>query len=726
MSSVEQQQHHRNQLIEQPETTRVNGIGLWTQWTRNFKTPLLAMLDLMDNAFDAAICDKPDFQGVVHVLADTEKKTLKTVSGIVILNNSYKHIKPMAQVLEVYQSSKGDQSESIGENGVGLKQGCATLSDLSFALSKNLGQYSLGIIAKSLQRKDGCVLPSFSFTNFPQKDELRDLFTGHSVIGRCIVEYGGGSLDNGIDRLLEHYERMVTLEDRQHVFCVVLHELKHNPTSGSVVVHVDSSDDDAYQVDFAQNAKGLMAKLKQELPRQYIHTSSRLDVRVEGKPVVFAYWQKRLVELSSFQVKLDPKTPIHKSTKDWKDPVHGYSLKIYAGFDPNRVASPAKSALSLFIYSRQSGRLILQEEDARNMLGLSTGGTEYCQGLTIIVDDYHGKLPLNPTKQDLAFGEEGECCKRDYIDVSPCFCFFHSVSRTRYSQTAHGETHRANLMNWLGGISKVYWKSHLFKFQGESKTLLTDEIKGHVHTVQAFQRSHVVPRLLHECNLTTLTNITWTLRGQEKITFHGRSYQSVTGIDTLITIQETAARKIELEEKKQTPKKRKAKTSPPTSARSSKKKTQSVVNNNNDEEEVDERYSPAVARLQFEYDNETQTQMSLDSHNLKHMVSRLEERSKKYKLKAARYKEELVKKIAEVEELQQENESLRAERQAASVDNYANGERAAASHNFDDANEELAAANRKIEELQNALTSAIKKVEVAKIDAQIQQEVSKE
>jgi hypothetical protein len=108
------------------------------------------------------------------------------------------------------------------------------------------------------------------------------------------------------------------------------------------------------------------------------------------------------------------------------------------------------------------------------------------------------------------------------------------------------------------------------------------------------------------------------------------------------------------------------------------------------------------------------------------MVSRLEERSKKYKLKAARYKEELVKKIAEVEELQQENESLRAERQAASLDNYANGERAAASHNFDDANEELAAANRKIEELQNALTSAIKKVEVAKIDAQIQQEVSKE
>jgi hypothetical protein len=135
-------------------------------------------------------------------------------------------------------------------------------------------------------------LPSFSFTNFPQKDELHELFTNHLVIGHCIVEYGGGTIDNGIDQLLEQYECMVTLEDHQHVFCAVLHEFKHNPTSGSVVTHVDSSDDNAYQVDFAQNAKGLMAILKQGIPCQYIYTSSRLDVWVDGKPVVFAYWQK--------------------------------------------------------------------------------------------------------------------------------------------------------------------------------------------------------------------------------------------------------------------------------------------------------------------------------------------------------------------------------------------------------------------------------------------------
>eukprot|EP00566_Odontella_aurita_P030293 CAMPEP_0113598490 /NCGR_PEP_ID=MMETSP0015_2-20120614/41619_1 /TAXON_ID=2838 /ORGANISM="Odontella" /LENGTH=65 /DNA_ID=CAMNT_0000506519 /DNA_START=275 /DNA_END=469 /DNA_ORIENTATION=- /assembly_acc=CAM_ASM_000160 len=39
--------------------TRVNGIGLWNSWTRNFKTPLLALLDLFDNSIDAAFVAPP-------------------------------------------------------------------------------------------------------------------------------------------------------------------------------------------------------------------------------------------------------------------------------------------------------------------------------------------------------------------------------------------------------------------------------------------------------------------------------------------------------------------------------------------------------------------------------------------------------------------------------------------------------------------------------------------
>lgn len=50
--------------------------------------------------------------------------------------------------------------------------------------------------------------------------------------------------------------------------------------------------------------------------------------------------------------------------------------------------------------------MITYHPDARNTLGLTGGGTVYCQGLTIIVDDVEGHLPLDPTKQGIAFGNE--------------------------------------------------------------------------------------------------------------------------------------------------------------------------------------------------------------------------------------------------------------------------------------------------------------------------------
>ena len=54
---------------------------------------------------------------------------------------------------------------------------------------------------------------------------------------------------------------------------------------------------------------------------------------------------------------------------------------------------------ALYVYSRQSGRLITHYRDARTMLSLRAGGSEFCSGLRIILDDSEGHLPLNPTKQ---------------------------------------------------------------------------------------------------------------------------------------------------------------------------------------------------------------------------------------------------------------------------------------------------------------------------------------
>jgi hypothetical protein len=75
------------------------------------------------------------------------------------VNNCVKAICPLGEVL--YNSSKVHSGAvDIGENGVGLKQVCATLCDLSFVLVKNGSDANieLGIVAKNLQKEEGCYL----------------------------------------------------------------------------------------------------------------------------------------------------------------------------------------------------------------------------------------------------------------------------------------------------------------------------------------------------------------------------------------------------------------------------------------------------------------------------------------------------------------------------------------------------------------------------------------
>jgi len=155
--------------VKNEKMTRVDGKGLWRSWKRNFKTKVLALLDLIDNSLDAGIQGKNDgngdqsnFVGRVHVYPDVYGAgvaTHATTTGLCIVNNCMKKIRPLEKVLEVYNSSKVESGAGdIGENGVGLKQGCATLSDLSFVLVKNgnNANVELGICAESLQREEGC------------------------------------------------------------------------------------------------------------------------------------------------------------------------------------------------------------------------------------------------------------------------------------------------------------------------------------------------------------------------------------------------------------------------------------------------------------------------------------------------------------------------------------------------------------------------------------------
>jgi hypothetical protein len=76
------------------------------------------------------------------------------------------------------------------------------------------------------------------------------------------------------------------------------------------------------------------------------------------------------------------------------------------------------------------------------MLGLPAGGTDFCQALTVIIDDSDGHLPLDPTKQGVAFGHH-----------------------------ANGHVHRQNLYSVINGVVKFYYHYHKNKFDGSKATL---------------------------------------------------------------------------------------------------------------------------------------------------------------------------------------------------------------------------------------------------------------
>jgi hypothetical protein len=80
------------------------------------------------------------------------------------------------------------------------------------------------------------------------------------------------------------------------------------------------------------------------------------------------------------------------------------------------------------------------------MLGLTAGGTDFCQALTVIIDDIDGRLPLDPTKQGVAFGHH-----------------------------ANGHVHHHNLYSVISGVVKFYYRYHRNKFGG-SKSILTAKI----------------------------------------------------------------------------------------------------------------------------------------------------------------------------------------------------------------------------------------------------------
>ena len=227
--------------------TPSDGVGQWSEWNRRYKSKTKAFLDLLDNSVDAAM--QPAKQNVdMHVqndcLSDIEDDTTsqndymysgkieieadwfdqshlggdddyesdedyvdgapqERTTGVVVTNNSYHPIKALAKVMKTYSSEKGRSednfAETVGENGVGLKQACAVMSDLSFVLIHRsdvggddsvVSKFSLGIIAKQLQRSEALCLPSVEFDSsdfHSLEEEMLSFFCDKSRRVRCQV-----------------------------------------------------------------------------------------------------------------------------------------------------------------------------------------------------------------------------------------------------------------------------------------------------------------------------------------------------------------------------------------------------------------------------------------------------------------------------------------------------------------------------------------------------------
>ena len=117
------------------------------------------------------------------------------------------------------------------------------------------------------------------------------------------------------------------------------------------------------------------------------------------------------------------------------------------------------SALKVYLYSRQSGRLIKVQNDPRSKLRISSGSTDFCQGLTVIIDDHNGTLPLNPTKQDTAYGH-----------------------------SKHGQIHKENLQEWTAAISDFYWKYYYEQFGCSKMEMSTAVANSKANLERAYKK----------------------------------------------------------------------------------------------------------------------------------------------------------------------------------------------------------------------------------------------
>ena len=527
-------------VVDVPQkSTAVDGHGMWRSWNRVFSQPESACLDLLDNCFDAAL--KPGFKGkVVMKEADSQIHEASPASRhhVIIMNNSQSPIKRLEDALTVYKSSKNYNSnnsqeqeynhskDAIGENGVGLKHGCATLSDCSVVLTRNIMTVEIGIIAKSLQSSQGVYLPSLSFNVLAVEADVRDAIqkwlSENENIRKTLHKAFGPSVD--VQDQLSQFALSLwkgSWQNEDHVFLLVLCSVKKNAETPHELI------------DSVSPAKAFLRDIKKMLPEYYINLPTQegmFDFVIDEERIDFSFWHRRLVELTKFEVVVPTDEPFEALPEEsWDQPANGkYNLSIYCGFDAQRVDQDLRtkqgtSTCYLYIYSTAAGRLIKKEIDARHMLGLSASGVDFTQGLTILVNDVHGKLPLTPTKDGIAWSERN-----------------------------NGEIHKKNLLAWVGAVAHFFWNYHKNRFGGNGGKKIKETLKK---TIRSFavedqqEQNATISANMEGAQFTRFEGIKWkrvkpNYDNRWKIRKLSQPSNVIVGQDTLYSITSERIRRV--------------------------------------------------------------------------------------------------------------------------------------------------------------------------------------
>jgi hypothetical protein len=256
--------------------------------------------------------------------------------------------------LQAYGSSK--DIDQIGQNGVGIKQVCTGLSDFSIVIIKNVQSFSIGVISKSLQRVDGVCLFSYQFEYATLNRDLDRWLLQDEDFRDSVEIYGGTSATNGRIGLNRHIHALLAEKD-EHLFLEILHKINQEDTGVCV--------------------SGLLESLATQLPKSYLHIPSTFQITVDSERIQCQYLERRLAELHYFPLMVDPHNS-YKVAADWELSRNHHLVHIYIGFDPVRALESGRDTkASLFVYSRGSGRLLNEIEDARGYVNLTSSGTKY-------------------------------------------------------------------------------------------------------------------------------------------------------------------------------------------------------------------------------------------------------------------------------------------------------------------------------------------------------------